>query len=100
MNLTALPDFSEYTIWMLDDARAAIVIDPRASAPVESACDACALALAGILVTHHPAERVGGIDAPCQRLRDTLFCGGCGRLFGGPPADMLATLRQWENPFR
>ena len=63
MNLTALPAFSDNYIWMLDDGRAAIVVDPGEAAPVENALDARALALAGILVTHHHADHVGGVDA-------------------------------------
>jgi hydroxyacylglutathione hydrolase len=152
MNLTALPAFSDNYIWMLDDGREAIVVDPGEAAPVESALDARALALAGILVTHHHPDHVGGIDALRPRLRggvhgparegipepfepqldsdeidllglrfrvidvpghtaghvayftdaggqapilfcgDTLFSGGCGRLFEGTPAQMLHSL--------
>ncbi len=152
MNLTALPAFSDNYIWMLDDGREAIVVDPGESAPVESALDARALALAGILVTHHHADHVGGIDALRPRLRgavhgpareripepfeglaegdqitllglrfraidvpghtaghiafyadaaagapilfcgDTLFSGGCGRLFEGTAAQMHESL--------
>ena len=152
MNLSALPAFSDNYIWMLDDGREAIVIDPGESAPVESALEARSLALAGILVTHHHADHVGGVDALRQCLRgpvygprreripepferldegqevlllglrfrvidvpghtaghiayytdgapgapilfcgDTLFSGGCGKLFEGTPAQMHASL--------
>ncbi len=152
MNLTALPAFSDNYIWMLDDGREAVVVDPGEAAPVESALDARALALVGILVTHHHPDHVGGVDALRKRLRgpvygparegipepfeplvdgdeidllglrfrvidvpghtaghiayftasgpqppvlfcgDTLFSGGCGRLFEGTPAQMHASL--------
>jgi hydroxyacylglutathione hydrolase len=152
MNLTALPAFSDNYIWMLDDGREAVVVDPGEAAPVESALDARALALAGILVTHHHPDHVGGVDALRKRLRgpvygparevipepferlaegdaievlglrlrvidvpghtaghiayftdtgeqapvlfcgDTLFSGGCGRLFEGTPAQMHDSL--------
>jgi hydroxyacylglutathione hydrolase len=152
MNLTALPAFSDNYIWMLDDGRQAIVVDPGEAAPVERALDARALALAGILVTHHHPDHVGGVDALRPRLRgpvfgpareripepferleegatvdligcrfrvidvpghtaghiayftdsapgapilfcgDTLFSGGCGRLFEGTAAQMHASL--------
>jgi hydroxyacylglutathione hydrolase len=152
MNLTALPAFSDNYIWMLDDGREAIVVDPGESAPVASALDARGLGLAGILVTHHHADHVGGVDALRDRLHgpvfgpaneripapsvplaeggefdllgvrfrvidvpghtaghvayftdsaaaspilfcgDTLFSGGCGRLFEGTPAQMHESL--------
>jgi hydroxyacylglutathione hydrolase len=152
MNLTALPAFSDNYIWMLDDGRDAIVVDPGEPGPVEIALDTRSLVLAGILVTHHHPDHVGGVDALRSRLRgpvfgpaneripepferlaegataeliglrfrvievpghtaghiayyaeaapdapilfcgDTLFSGGCGRLFEGTPAQMHASL--------
>ena len=153
MNLLALPAFSDNYIWMLHDGRQAIVVDPGEPAPVERALDAHGLALAGILVTHHHADHVGGLAAlrprlqgpvygparedipqPCTPLNggdhvelmgcrfgvidvpghtaghiayfhtpingdapilfcgDTLFSGGCGRLFEGTAAQMHTSL--------
>lgn len=138
---------------MLHDGRSAIVVDPGESAPVIAALDAQQLELTTILVTHHHADHVGGVDALRTRLQgqvygpkreripkpyvaveggdvtdalglrfevidvpghtsghvayfcaatdsdapilfcgDTLFSGGCGRLFEGTPAQMHASL--------
>ena len=152
MNLVALPAFTDNYIWMLHDGHQAIVVDPGESAPVQAALDAHRLTLAGILVTHHHADHVGGVAAlrprltgpvfgpaqepmpqPCVPLNDgasidvlglraeviavpghtaghiafmlqppgqapilfcgdTLFSGGCGRLFEGTPAQMHSSL--------
>lgn len=164
MNLTALPALSDNYIWMFDDGRHAVVVDPGAAAPVLAALQARRLELAAILVTHHHADHVGGVDALRQELTgevygpaseripepsrgvtggdrlqvlgvdfevidvpghtsghiaffaprlgagagagegegddgapvvfsgDTLFSGGCGRLFEGTPAQMSASL--------
>lgn len=162
MELVALPAFADNYIWLLHDGRQAIVVDPGDAAPVAEALDSRDLVLAAILVTHHHADHVGGVDALRQRLQghvwgpateaipspfiplkggdtlstlglsfcvldvpghtaghiayflaaandtqlkagsgfpepllfcgDTLFSAGCGRLFEGTPAQMLASL--------
>ena len=156
MNLIALPAFADNYIWMLHDGARAVVVDPGDAAPVRAALDAQGLALAGILVTHHHPDHVGGIDelrpllqgavhgpareripgpftplhdgdnvdvlgtcftvldvpghtaghiayvqggdagagvtAPLLFCGDTLFSGGCGRLFEGTPAQLHASL--------
>lgn len=149
-----LPAFTDNYIWMLHNGRQAIVVDPGDSAPVLEALQKLGLELQAILVTHHHADHVGGVDAvreatgaavygparenipePLQRLAqgdtvdalglrfgvidvpghtaghiafycpdvdgapllfcgDTLFSGGCGRLFEGTPAQMLGSLDQ------
>ncbi|HZV94044.1 MAG TPA: hydroxyacylglutathione hydrolase [Caldimonas sp.] len=73
MNLTAVPAFSDNYIWMIDDGRSAIVVDPGEAEPVQAALDARRLALAAILVTHHHADHVGGVDALRDRLRGPVF---------------------------
>ncbi len=155
MNLVALPAFSDNYIWLLHDGVNALVVDPGDAAPVHAALDQLGLALSAILVTHHHADHVGGIDAlrsrlqgpvygparetiplPCVPLTegqdvdvlglrfqvldvpghtaghiaymqtdvatapllfcgDTLFSGGCGRLFEGTPAQMSASLAKF-----
>ncbi len=156
MNLLSLPAFADNYIWMLHDGRQAVVVDPGDPAPVRRALQQHGLQLRGILVTHHHADHVGGVDAlrdvldgpvwgpareaiptPFVPLRDgerievlglrfevldvpghtaghiaylqvgddaearerpllfcgdTLFSAGCGRLFEGTPAQMLASL--------
>ncbi|RZJ58955.1 MAG: MBL fold metallo-hydrolase, partial [Acidovorax sp.] len=66
MNLLPLPAFTDNYIWMLHDGRHAIVVDPGDSAPVVQALQRLGVQLQAILVTHHHADHVGGVDA----LRD------------------------------
>lgn len=63
MNLLPLPAFSDNYIWMLHDGCQALVIDPGAAAPVLEALERHALQLQAILITHHHADHVGGVEA-------------------------------------
>jgi glyoxylase-like metal-dependent hydrolase (beta-lactamase superfamily II) len=76
MDPIALPAFTDNTIWMLQDGRDAVVVDPGDAAPVQKALDERNLRLAAILVTHHHPDHVGGVDAlrprhaqACETLR-------------------------------
>jgi hydroxyacylglutathione hydrolase len=73
MKLIALPAFTDNYIWMLHDGRQAVVVDPGESAPVLAALDAQRLVLAAILVTHHHADHVGGVDALRPRLQGSVY---------------------------
>ncbi len=155
MNLLALPAFADNYIWMLHDGARAVVVDPGDAAPVVDTLGRLKLSLAGILVTHHHGDHVGGVDAlrpllqgpvhgpateriptpftphgegdvvevlglrfrvldvpghtaghiayaqldapvaPLLFCGDTLFSGGCGRLFEGTPAQMHASLSKF-----
>lgn len=73
MNLLALPAFTDNYIWMLHDGHRAVVVDPGDAAPVIEALDRHALQLAGILVTHHHADHVGGVNALRPRLQGPVW---------------------------
>ncbi|CAM3642817.1 hydroxyacylglutathione hydrolase [Parendozoicomonas haliclonae] len=154
LSITGLPAFNDNYIWMLADSESqtCYVVDPGDAQVVERACQEQQLTLAGILVTHHHADHIGGVNAltkdrsipmfgpahdnisvlthplsdgdtvnvfggtfqvldtpghtkghicyfgqpenigPVLFCGDTLFAGGCGRLFEGTPAQMLSSL--------
>jgi len=73
MNLVALPAFADNYIWMLHDGHKAVVVDPGDAAPVVAALDRHGLSLAAILVTHHHADHVGGIEALRPRLQGPVY---------------------------
>ncbi len=73
MNLTALPAFSDNYIWMLDDGRSAIIVDPGEPGPVTAALHARHLELSAILVTHHHADHCGGVDPLRAWLRGPVY---------------------------
>jgi len=76
MKLIALPAFDDNYIWMLHDGALAWVVDPGDAAVVLGALQQQGLQLAGILVTHHHADHVGGLGA----LRPHLMPGA--QVFG------------------
>jgi hydroxyacylglutathione hydrolase len=73
MNLLALPAFADNYIWMLHDGARAVVVDPGQADPVVEALDRLGLALTAILVTHHHADHVGGVDALRTRLDGPVY---------------------------
>ncbi len=78
MNLIALPAFSDNYIWLLHDGTQGVVVDPGDAAPVLQALDTLGLTLAGILVTHHHPDHVGGLAG----LRPRLDAGHGARVWG------------------
>jgi len=70
MHLLPLPAFEDNYIWTLrDDAGRALVVDPGEAGPVLSAA-ADGLQPAGILLTHHHHDHIGGVGALLERWPD------------------------------
>ncbi len=67
LKIEAIPAFRDNYIWLFydDQERAAWVVDPGDAQPVLDALAAKELPLAGILITHHHPDHVGGL----QQLR-------------------------------
>lgn len=62
--MSAIPAFSDNYIWLIrrPGSDCAAVVDPGDAAPVEDALDREGLRLAAILLTHHHADHVGGVE--------------------------------------
>lgn len=73
MTLTPLPAFDDNYLWLLDNGREGLVVDPGDAAPVAAALDARQLTLAGILLTHHHGDHVGGVNALRGRLQGPIY---------------------------
>ena len=61
MDLITLPVLGDNYVWLLADGDQAWAVDPGVAAPVLEALRARGWMLAGILVTHHHADHVGGV---------------------------------------
>lgn len=151
LSILTVPAFDDNYLWLIHNQQEAIVVDPGDATPILAALEKHQLRLRAILLTHHHADHIGGvnqlveqfhipvygpahdgidavtislddddeihIDALNLRFKviavpghtfghiayyssqlqslfcgDTLFAGGCGRLFEGTPAQMLDSL--------
>ncbi len=151
-----VPAFNDNYLWLIHNGAQAAVVDPGDAAPILAALAANKLSLAAILLTHHHADHVGGVQNLLQHAAvpvfgprseniagvtqslvegdqvqipelalhvsvldvpghtsghsayvaaqqhwvfcgDTLFAGGCGRLFEGTPAQMVSSLAKLAN---
>ena len=152
--VTGIPAFQDNYLWLIHDQQHAVAVDPGDHAPILAALAQHQLQLCAILLTHHHADHISGIeplrhrfhcpvygphepriphiDIPCSEAQrfmipeldlnlrvlevpghtrshiayytehvslgpslfcgDTLFAGGCGRLFEGSAEQMLASL--------
>ena len=153
LTIQPIPAFDDNYIWLLYDeqSREAFVVDPGDAAPVLRSLRELQLNLAGVLITHHHFDHVGGLEqlraefepvvfgphnptiggidhrlgagdnievlgqqfrvlevpghtldhiayfhageSPLLFCGDTLFAGGCGRVFEGTPPMMLQSLQ-------
>lgn len=63
LHIQALPCFQDNYIWLLHDGSLAWLVDPGDAGTAMRALAERDLTLAGILVTHHHADHVGGVAA-------------------------------------
>lgn len=153
--IEAIPAFQDNYLWAISRAGMAVIVDPGDATPVLNYLQRKNLTLAAVLITHHHADHIGGLETllqaasgsqavpvygpPDSRIAaithhlndadsvslpalqagfrviavpghtrshiayyghgslfcgDTLFGGGCGRLFEGTPQQMLQSLKQ------
>lgn len=154
-SITPIPAFQDNYFWLIHNTRHAWVVDPGEALPVLEYLSRHKLTLAGILLTHHHADHIGGVadlrqcfhdiaivGCPIDALPpltqtvhegdhvtlhplgltvrvmdvpghtrghvaylldqhlfcgDTLFAGGCGRLFEGTPEQMWQSLSKLNS---
>jgi hydroxyacylglutathione hydrolase len=63
LQVTPIPAFDDNYIWALHDDRAAVIVDPGDATPVAAFLQKERLSLAAILITHHHADHIGGVEA-------------------------------------
>jgi hydroxyacylglutathione hydrolase len=63
LEISCLPALSDNYIWMLDNGRDALVVDPGEAVPVLAEIERRRLRLTAILLTHHHGDHVDGVAA-------------------------------------
>jgi hydroxyacylglutathione hydrolase len=151
LNIIPISAFQDNYIWLIENGTYAVIVDPGEAEPVITALKKRGLKLSTILITHHHADHIGGVNklitafspqvfAPAKEhyafnhtsvsegqiihikeldiafqvidvgghtlghvayygvnsifCGDTLFGGGCGRLFEGTAEQMFASLQK------
>lgn len=61
IEVTAIPAFDDNYIWAIHDGQNAVVVDPGDAAPVRAWLSRSGHRLAGILLTHHHGDHIGGV---------------------------------------
>jgi hydroxyacylglutathione hydrolase len=63
LDVHRLPAFTDNYLWLLQSGPCALVVDPGDADVIDAALHRSGLALAGILVTHHHLDHIGGVAA-------------------------------------
>lgn len=73
MHITPIRAFKDNYLWLIADAHHAVVVDPGDAAPVQTVLDTGKLELAAILITHHHADHIGGLQRLLARKSVPVF---------------------------
>lgn len=70
-----IPVFDDNYVWAVHDGSRALVVDPGQAEPVAAWLEDQGLALAGVLISHHHDDHIGGLAALRQRWPEAVVWG-------------------------
>ncbi len=73
LQVTPVRAFTDNYIWLIHsprDASRVVAVDPGDAQPVERALASRNLTLAGLLITHHHGDHVGGVEELLRNRRE------------------------------
>lgn len=62
IKIQEIPAFADNYLWLIHNGKDAIIVDPGDAAPVQAFLNQHKLNLCAILITHHHADHIGGVD--------------------------------------
>lgn len=88
LNVHPIPAFHDNYFWLLQSGNktSAYIVDPGAAEPVIAALNLHQLTLAGILVTHHHHDHIGGIKTLVERYQVPVY---------GPKSSKIPQVTHW-----
>lgn len=72
-DVVPIPAFQDNYLWLVRSGRSAAVVDPGDAAPVIERLESLGLSLDYVLVTHHHADHIGGLQALVERYRPVVY---------------------------
>lgn len=75
VHIYTVPAFDDNYFWLLAEQGSAAIVDPGDESPVLKALSENNLDLRHIIITHHHADHVGGVNALLQRFPDACVFG-------------------------
>jgi hydroxyacylglutathione hydrolase len=73
LTVLTVPAFSDNYLWIIHNGSKAIVIDPGDAGPILTALQQHNLELIGILLTHHHADHIGGVDSLLKQFSVPVY---------------------------
>ncbi|MEO7744073.1 MAG: hydroxyacylglutathione hydrolase [Usitatibacter sp.] len=73
MQIHAVSAFKDNYIWVLENGREAVAVDPGDARPVQRFLEEHSLRLAAVIGTHHHADHVGGLEELVQNWKCPTF---------------------------
>jgi hydroxyacylglutathione hydrolase len=95
IELLALPAFEDNYLWLLHNGQHAAVVDPGDAQVILNALSQHQLQLTTILVTHHHADHIGGVEHLQQLTGAAVFGPGAERIVG--PATASHIVREGDS---
>ena len=73
VSILTVPAFSDNYLWLIHDGSKAVAVDPGDAGPILAALEAHKLSLTAILLTHHHADHVGGVEVLLRHVNNPDF---------------------------